>query len=95
MAYITAPAYYNVERELPAGKGFADMVFIPRKDALDMPALVLELKFDQSADTAIQQIKERRYAGKLAGYADKILLVGISYDKETKKHACVIEEYRL
>ena len=27
MAYFTAPAYYNVVREMPAGKGFADFVF--------------------------------------------------------------------
>lgn len=94
MAYLTAPAYYNIERELPAGKGFADMTFIPRKDTVDMPAIVIELKFDKSADAAIRQIKEKRYAGKLSGYADKIMLVGINYDKDTKKHECVIEEYQ-
>ena len=93
MAYTTAPAYYNIEREFPAGKGFADMVFIPRKDTVDMPAILIELKYDKSADTAIKQIKEKRYAGKLSGYADKIMLVGVNYDKTTKKHECVIEEY--
>lgn len=93
MAYATAPAYYNIERELPAGKGFADIVFIPRKDSLDMPAILIELKFDKNADTAIKQIKEKRYAGKLEGYADKIILVGVNYDKDIKKHECIIEEY--
>lgn len=93
MAYSTAPAYYNIEREFPAGKGFADLVFIPRKDTVDMPAILVEIKFDKTADTAIKQIKEKRYAGKLSGYADKIMLVGVNYDKKTKKHECTIEEF--
>jgi hypothetical protein len=93
MALFTARAFYNVERELPAGKGFADMTLIPRKDAGNKPAILIELKYDKSADTAIKQIKEKRYAGKLTGYADKIMLVGVNYDKTTKKHECVIEEY--
>ena len=55
----------------------------------------MELKYNQSADSAIQQIKERRYQGALAGYNDRILLVGVNYDadgEEKKKHTCVIEE---
>lgn len=91
MAYFTAPAYYNVVREFPFGKGFADLVMIPRADSMDMPAMVIELKWNQDADTAIRQIKERRYTGQMAGFDGKILLVEISYDKEDKKHSCVIE----
>ena len=93
MAYFTAPAYYNVVRELPAGKGFADIVMLPRKDIRNKPAILVELKWKQSADTAIRQIKERRYAGSLKGWADEVLLVGISYDKDSKdkKHTCIIE----
>lgn len=93
MAYFTAPAYYNIVREFPAGKGYADMVLIPRKDSGNKPAIVIELKWNKDADAAIRQIKEKRYAGELSGYTDKILLVGITYDKETKHHECVIEEY--
>ena len=96
MAYFTAPAYYNVIREMPAGKGFADFVFIPRANAGFRPAMVVELKYNKSADTAIKQIKEKRYQGALSCYSDKILLVGISYDadgKNKKHHTCVIEEY--
>ena len=95
MAYFTAPAYYNIVREFPAGKGFADLVFLPRANAGTRPAMVVELKYNQSADSAIQQIKERRYQGALAGYNDRILLVGVNYDadgEEKKKHTCVIEE---
>ena len=96
MAYFTAPAYYNIVREMPAGKGFADFVFIPRANAGWRPAIVVELKYNKSADTAIKQIKEKRYQGALTGYSDKILLVGISYeaDGSDKKHTCVIEEWR-
>ncbi len=91
MAYFTAPAYYNVVREFPSGKGFADIVFIPRADSSKKPAMVIELKYDKSADTAIKQIKEKRYAGTLKGYGKEVLLVGISYDRKTKMHECVIE----
>ena len=92
MAYFTAPAYYNVIREMPAGKGFADFAFIPRINAGYRPAMIVELKYNQSADTAIQQIKNKHYHGALENYSDKILLVGINYDLE-KHHTCVIEEY--
>lgn len=97
MAYFTAPAYYNIVREFPAGKGFAYMVFIPRANAGNRPAMVVELKYNQSADSAINQIKERRYQGALSGYSDKILLVGVNYDadgEDKKKHTCIIEEWR-
>ncbi|MGN0416260.1 MAG: AAA family ATPase [Agathobacter sp.] len=97
MAYFTAPAYYNIVREFPAAKGFADLVFLPRANAGKRPAMVVELKYNQSADSAIQQIKEKRYQGALSGYSDRILLVGVNYDAngaDKKKHTCVIEEVR-
>ena len=96
MAYFTAQGYYNIIRELPAGKGFADFVFIPRSNAGCRPAMVVELKYNQSADTAIRQIKEKRYQGALSGYYEKVLLVGINYDaegKDKKHHTCIIEEW--
>ena len=93
MAYFTAPAYYNIVREFPTGKGFADMVFIPRANAGNRPAMVVELKYDKTADTAIRQIKDKRYTGALSGYHDKILLVGINYDPDNKSHSCEIEEW--
>lgn len=92
MAYFTAPAYYNIIRECPAGKGYADFVFMPRKNAGTRPAMVIELKCDESVDTAITQIKEKGYVELLNSYKDRILLVGISYNKRTKKHTCKIEK---
>ena len=65
-------------------------------DAGKRPAMVVELKHNQSADTAIKQIKEKRYQGALAGFGERILLVGVNYDAEgedKKKHTCVIEEW--
>ena len=92
MAYFTAPAYYNIIRECPTGKGYADLVFLPRKNAGGRPAMVVELKCDETADAAIDQIKERRYTGVISDYKENMLLVGISYNKTTKKHSCVIEQ---
>lgn len=78
-------------REMPSGKGYADMVFLPRKYST-RPALIIELKYGQSAESAIAQIKERQYAETLRNYHGNLLLVGISYDRESKKHCCIIEE---
>ena len=81
----------------PAGKGYADFIFKPRANAGWRPAMVVELKYNQSADTAIRQIKEKRYQGALADYRDRILLVGINYDAEgqdKKHHTCVMEEWK-
>lgn len=90
LAYQTAHLYYKFFRELPAGKGFADIVLVPRRN-VDKPAIVIELKFNKSAEGAIRQIKEKRYTEALKDYAGEIILVGINYDKRTKQHSCVIE----
>lgn len=93
MAYYSAKLYYvNPIMELPSGKGFADVVYLPRRN-VNRPALVVELKWDQKADGAIRQIKEKKYASWIEGYTGDILLVGINYDKEEKVHECVIEKY--
>lgn len=91
LAYYTAREYYTIIRELPTGKGFADIVFLPRKNAGNRPAMIVELKWNQAADTAIDQIKRKQYIKALEEYQGNILLVGISYDKTTKEHTCVIE----
>ena len=90
IAYYYAGNNYIVHRELPSGKGFADLVFIPRKN-VDSPAIVVELKCNKSADSAIDQIRRKDYPAKVAEYADRLLLVGINYDRETKQHTCRIE----
>ena len=86
IAYLSTIQYYfKPIRELPTGRGFADFVFIPRANAGWRPAMLVELKYNQSADTAIKQIKEKRYQGALSGYSDRILLVGINYDSKGKE----------
>lgn len=90
LAYYSARQYYNLIREFPAGKGFADLLFLPRVSHPEVPAMVVELKWDQSADTAVSQIIERQYPNGLTDYQGTILLVGISYDRKTRKHACKI-----
>lgn len=90
LAYYNAVNEYNIIRELPTGYGFADMVFLPRKNS-DKPAMVVELKWNQSALGAIAQIKEKHYVQSLSEYQGNLILVGINYDKESKKHQCVIE----
>ena len=94
LAYIYAKNDYVMHRELPTGKGFADIVLMPRKN-VDSPAIIVELKCNQDAGTAIAQIKRRHYSAKVAEYTGEILLVGINYDKQQKTHTCQIEHGRL
>jgi multimeric flavodoxin WrbA len=91
LAYYYAQNDYIIHRELPSGKGFADLVFIPRKN-VNTPALLVELKCDKDVNAAISQIKQKNYPSKLADYMGNILLVGINYDRRTKKHTCRIEK---
>ena len=93
IAYYSARNDYTLIREFPSGKGFADIVFIPRKNC-DKPAMVIELKWDKSANGAINQIKNKNYAASLLDYFGDVLLVGINYDKEEKKHECIIEKFQ-
>ena len=93
LALYGAKEYYSVIRELPTGKGYADLVFIPRKKYSDKPALVVELKWNQDAVGAIEQIKDRSYISALDDYLDNLMLVGINYDKQDKVHNCMIEKY--
>ena len=84
--------YHKAIREFPCGKGFADLVYLPLQKNSDKPAILMELKWNKSVETAITQIKERQYPKSLEDYAGEILLVGIDYQKETKEHTCIIEQ---
>ncbi len=92
IAYYYAHGDYIFHRELPTGKGYADLVLIPRKN-VDKPAIVIELKSNETASKAIAQIKNRHYADKVGEYTGNILLVAISYDRDTKEHTCQIERF--
>ncbi|MCD8021868.1 MAG: ATP-binding protein [Lachnospiraceae bacterium] len=95
IAYYTARRFYKIVPEFPQGKGFADLAFLPAK-GVDKPAMIVELKYDKDADTAINQIHDNRYDGDLKKYFGNLLLVGINYDKDAngdkmKRHTCIIE----
>lgn len=94
LAYYSARKDYKIIREMPAGRGFADILFFPLPGSAK-PALIIELKYDKSAAAAIQQIKERQYPQALEGYSGEILLVGVNYDKDNreKPHNCIIEKF--
>lgn len=97
LAYYSAKKDYVMYLELAGGDSFEDLVFVPRKNC-QTPAFIVELKWNQSAETAIDQIKEKKYAKCLQDYTGEILLVGINYDRvskeDNKKHICVIEKIR-
>lgn len=92
LAYYNAINEYTLIREMPAGKGYADIVFLPGKHS-EKPAMIVELKYNKTAQSAINQIKEKKYPQVLEEYQGKLLLAGISYDKDTKKHSCMIETW--
>ena len=91
LAFVHALNEYTIIREMTAGKGFADVVFIPVKT--DKPAMIIELKRNGSTEGAIKQIKEGQYFKPLEHYKGRLLLVGINYDEETKTHTCKIEDF--
>lgn len=95
LAFYFAREYYNIAREFPSGKGFADICFIPRPMHMDKPAVIIELKWDKSVESAISQIKERNYVSALKDYRGNLILAGVTYDKKDKKHSCRIEKIKI
>lgn len=95
IAYLSAMQYYfKPIRELPTGRGFADFVFVPKPEYKDdYPALIVELKWNKNACTALMQIKDKKYPSAILDYTGDILLIGINYDKNIKEHQCLIEKY--
>jgi RecB family endonuclease NucS len=89
-AYISCVDEYLRIEELPTGIGYADVVYIPKKGSA-LPVMIVELKMNKSADSAIDQIKNRNYPQAFEDYGSDILLVGVSYDAKTKEHTCRIE----
>lgn len=92
LAYVSRVDDYCDFQELPSGKGYADILFFPKKKSRK-PALLIELKWNQSTGGAIEQIKANGYCDAISGYGGDILLVGINYDEKEKKHSCQIEKF--
>ena len=97
IAYLSAMEYYFIPiREMPTGRGFADYVFLPKPEySGEMPALLVELKWNKKVVTALQQIKDKQYVQAVSNYTGNILLVAIAYNKKSKEHECIIEECQL
>lgn len=93
LAYYTYRDHYLQWEELPAGTGYADVVYLPKHDS-DWPVLVIELKWNDSAEGAISQILQKKYPDAFRNYGCDILLVGINYNKTEpagkRKHTCKI-----
>ena len=96
IAYLSSMQYYfQPVRELPTGRGFADFVYLPKPEyKTSYPALLVELKWNKSTDTAIEQIWDKKYPDSILEYTGNILLVGINYNKKTKEHECRIEKIK-
>lgn len=92
LAYVSRVDDYCDFQELPSGKGYADILFFSKKISRK-PALLIELKWNQSTGGAIEQIKEKGYCDAISCYGGDILLVGINYDEKEKKHTCQIERF--
>ena len=91
LAYIYALNKYSVFKEVTAGKGFADVIFVPFEE--NYPAMVIELKKDKSSESAIRQIKDKQYFDVLSHYSGNLIFVGINYSEESKTHSCSIERF--
>lgn len=92
LAYIFALNRYNVYKELTAGKGFADLVYVPVHPDGGLTPIIIELKHNGSTGKALQQIENKEYFHALDGFNGKLLFVGINYDDD-KKHQCEIREF--
>lgn len=99
MAYYAGQKYYTTIQELDSGKGYVDLCYLPSPKNPDKPALLIELKYDKSLETAIDQIKNKNYPQKLLHYKDNMLIISINYEKDTsskevsyKHHNCSIEK---
>ncbi len=89
-AFLSAMEEYLRVEEMPGGRGLVDVAYIPKKGS-PLPLLVVELKWDKPVQAAIDQIHARKYPAALAGWGGDVLLVGVTYDPQTKEHACRIE----
>ena len=90
MGYLSSVDYYLKMQEAASGKGYIDLLFLPNQRE-NKPALLVELKWNKSADKALQQIKDNNYAQILKTYKGEVLFVGINYNTKSKNHSCIIE----
>lgn len=92
-AYLTAMDNYLRFEELASGKGYSDILFLPRNTS-SKPALLIELKWNKSTDKTLAQIIDKNYIHitEKSGYKGELLLIGINYSVKSKKHTCKIKK---
>ena len=90
-AYFYATSRYTIISELPAGKGYADVVFVPYIP--NVPAMIVELKRNQNTGAALQQIENKQYFDVMDKYQGDLLLVAVNYDEKTNAHTCEIKQF--
>ena len=78
---------------MTAGKGFADVVYIPVNT--DKPAMIIELKRNDCAESAIDQIRSKKYFESLSHFQGNLLFVGINYNEKEKTHSCKIDRFEV
>lgn len=78
--------------ELPSGHGYADMAYLPRRGST-RPASLVELKADEPAEVALDQMLNRDYPQVMRSLDVPVLLVAVTYDSKSKQHTCRIVEY--
>ncbi len=100
LAYYAAQRYYTTIQELDSGKGYADIVYLPSPEYPDKPALLVELKYNRTVQTAAEQIRRRNYPQVLEHYQGRLLLVSVNYDgdavntdEDFRRHTCRIEVF--
>ena len=93
LAFYKAQDDYTLFPEVDTGRGYADLVYIPKKPI--HPAILVELKYKHDADTALDQILRQKYPSRLEHYKGNLILVGISYEPSAnptapnfKQHSC-------
>ena len=84
LSYFNCNDFYFILKEPSVSTGRADVVFVP-KDHNHIP-MIVELKVNGTVDTALDQIKDKKYVNLFDGYHGKVLFVGINYDSSTLVH---------
>lgn len=90
LTYYAAQDDYEFRFEQTAENGYADCIMIPRKPG--QPGILLELKYDSSAENALKQIHEKKYVDGFPAYVTSVVLVGINYNKKNRRHECKMEQ---
>jgi len=89
LSYYNCREFYFILKEPSTSTGRDDLAFMP-KDNNHIP-MIVELKQDENVESALDQIKDKKYLNLFDGYKGKVLLLAITYDSKTLVHESQIE----